>query len=412
MRSLDHQNVSSPPAGGVWVTAEIRLTYPQLGSSDGKTPLLPSHQMASSSSGTKAESAHSELAHALYARCAQQAPGTQFDQHALLALNVIPDGKEEAQVKTLWQCMQKLTNEGLFKLLTKDGRVVWRLVRKTDAAKYGPSANILFLGHLTGNRYNALNDEERLVFSYIESSGRDGIWTKTIKMRTNLHQTLMNRALKVLEGKNLIKPIKVVKYPARKYYMLASLQPSEDVTGGPWFTDGVLDEEFIHHLSSYAEQYIKGRSWVHSTAKSVGEKKVRITTAQAEEARAQELDSRKSHARSKAGSLLPLPPGYKGYPTVAEITREVNASGLSDVLLKESEMQTLLDVLCYDGRLMKVMEGQGYKAVRQTITDDGESGGNGLTEAPCGRCPVFNLCEEGGPVNARSCEYFQAWLES
>ena len=36
--------------------------------------------------------------------------------------------------------------------------------------------------------------------------------------------------------------------------------------------------------------------------------------------------------------------------------------------------------------------------------------GNGLSEVPCGRCPVFNLCEVGGPVSAENCVYFEEWL--
>ena len=36
--------------------------------------------------------------------------------------------------------------------------------------------------------------------------------------------------------------------------------------------------------------------------------------------------------------------------------------------------------------------------------------GNGLSEVPCGRCPVFNMCEVGGPVNAEECVYFDEWL--
>lgn len=34
----------------------------------------------------------------------------------------------------------------------------------------------------------------------------------------------------------------------------------------------------------------------------------------------------------------------------------------------------------------------------------------GQTQAPCGTCPQFNFCEEGGPVNADSCSYFTDWL--
>ena len=249
------------------------------------------------------------------------------------------------------------------------------------------------------------------MYSYIEAAAREGIWTKTIKMRTNLHQTLINRALKALEARHYIKPIKVVKWPNKKYYMLASLQPSEDVTGGPWFTDGVLDEEFIHQMCAWAEKYIRSRSWVHSSSKMIADKKTNMTKAQAEVARAQELEMKKHQSRTRGGVMLPLPPGYGGYPTLPEITKELNASGISGVVLKESEMQTLLDVLCYDGRVMRVMDDEGYKSVRPTATDDASVIGNGLTEAPCGRCPVFNLCEEGGPVNASNCEYFKAWLE-
>lgn len=99
--------------------------------------------MASSSSGSGAFGSSTELKNALYARCAEQPPDTQFDQRNLLALNVIPKGKDQDQL--LFECMQKLTDEGLFKLLTKDGRVVWRIVRKSDAAKYCRSILIFTL---------------------------------------------------------------------------------------------------------------------------------------------------------------------------------------------------------------------------------------------------------------------------
>jgi hypothetical protein len=89
--------------------------------------------MASSSNTSHFDTTHQELKLALYARCAQQPPGTQFDQRDLLALNVIPKGGDQGQL--LFECMQKLTNEGLFKLFTKDGRVIWQITRKSDAAK-------------------------------------------------------------------------------------------------------------------------------------------------------------------------------------------------------------------------------------------------------------------------------------
>ena len=109
--------------------------------------------------------------------------------------------------------------------------------------------------------------------------------------------------------------------------------------------------------------------------------------------------------------MLPMHPGYQGFPTLSEVTRAINASGLSGVTMKESEMEQLLDILCWDGRLERIKQGTAYRAVKQVDGEDGVELGNGLTESPCGRCPVFEFCEEGGPVNAKSCEYFQEWLQ-
>ena len=257
-------------------------------------------------------------------------------------------------------------------------------------------------------RYRTLTQEEALVYSYVESTAREGIWSKILRDKTKLHMTTVNRAVKSLENKNMIKAVKLVKWPNRKTYMLAKLQPSENVTGGPFYTDGVLDEEFVHQMSLWTEKYIIGRSWWHpplpERKKKSGSKRSR---EQAEEVR--ELEQRE-HGRDRSKDMLPMHPGYRGYPTLSEVTRAINASGLSDVTMKESEMGQLLDILCWDGRLERIRQGTAYRAVKEVDGEDGVELGNGLTESPCGKCPVFESCEEGGRVNARSCEYFQEWL--
>lgn len=259
-------------------------------------------------------------------------------------------------------------------------------------------------------RYKNLGVEEALVYSYIESSGREGIWTRTIRNRTNLHQAVFNRCLKSLENKSFIKSIQSAKFPKRKVYILYQLQPSEDVTGGPFFTDGTLDEEFVHQLGMWAEKYVLGRSWYHASTKAPDKRKrkAKLSAEEAEHLKTQEF---KEIQREETSVALPMPPGYTGYPTVPEITRAINQSGISGVVMKEAEMRQLLETLCWDGRLMKVMDGKGYKTVHRPKTHDADASANGLTEAPCGRCPVFDLCEENGPVNAGSCTYFQEWLK-
>ncbi|KAL8660383.1 MAG: hypothetical protein Q9202_006618 [Teloschistes flavicans] len=354
-----------------------------------------------------------EIKNALYARCAALPAETIFDQKALFELNVIPGDDH----KLLLACTQKLTQESLFKLLARnDNRACWRVVKREVAQKY-----------------QSLSHDEALVYSYIEAAGREGIWSRILRSKSNLHMTVMTRCLKTLEGKNYIKQIKTVKFPNRKTYMLAGLQPSEDVTGGPFYTDGVLDDEFVHQMAKWTERYIVGRSWYHPH-ESHGKrplKQQRLSQQQIENRRSTALEA-SSGNRSGGGSssqiLLPFPPGYTGYPTVGEITRAINESNISPVTMKEVEMKQLLDILVWDGRIERNQFSESYKAVKKAAlaamfplrTEDGEKeeneevsieGESALTEAPCGKCPVMGFCEEGGPVNARTCEYFAEWLE-
>ena len=227
----------------------------------------------------------------------------------------------------------------------------------------------------------------------------------------------MNRAVRSLETRNYIKSIKTVRFPTRKTYILSKLQPSEDVTGGPFYTDGALDAVFIQALSTWTERYVIGRSWLHSSPPEHSSKRKpalkpgkakphsKPDQEEAERLRAEAMQRReKGKERSKV--MLPMPPDYEGYPTITEITRAINESKLTDVVMKNAEMQQLVDILCWDGRLERIRSGKAYRAMR--VVDEEK---NGLTEAPCGTCPVFEICQDDGPVNARTCRYFQDWLQ-
>ncbi|MCJ1251321.1 34-kDa subunit of RNA polymerase III (C) [Trapelia coarctata] len=333
-----------------------------------------------------------ELYNALYASCARQPEDKVFNQHDLLALGVIPNNN----LNELMNCVNKLSQNKLFKTLLKDGIPCWKVVKKEEAAKY-----------------RGLGAEDAMVYAYIESSGREGIWTRTIRSRTNLHQTVMNRCLKTLENKHLIKSIQSAKFPTRKIYILATLQPSDDVTGGAFYTDNELDIPFVAELHRVAEKYIMAKSWYHPPSKGTSRKKVKKTKMsqqEAEELRRQELEDKQQQSQDSRSAMVPMPPGYTGYPNISDITRAIHSSKVSQIAMKEAEVRQLMDVLCWSGRVEKVMDGKAYRSVRYGPGVDGVQVENGLTEAPCGRCPVFDLCEEGGPVNATTCIYFQDWL--
>ena len=73
-----------------------------------------------------------ELCNALYASCSTHPVDKLFSQDELLSFHVIPNG----DLGQLTECLNNLTSQGLFKLMNKDGGVVWKIVKKEDAAKY------------------------------------------------------------------------------------------------------------------------------------------------------------------------------------------------------------------------------------------------------------------------------------
>lgn len=169
-------------------------------------------------------------------------------------------------------------------------------------------------------------------------------------------------------------PVFIFQYPTRKIYMLYELTPSIEVSGGPWFTDRELDHEFINELQTAMLKFITSKSLPRN-------------------------------ARAKEGAATSYPPAFTGYPSLNQIYLWVKNSNLTEVDLAEADIKSLLDVLVYDGKIERVVGGTAYRALRKYESV------NGFTESPCGRCPVFSLCKEGGPVSASNCKYFEDWLE-
>ena len=106
-------------------------------------------------------------------------------------------------------------------------------------------------------KYQGLNVSDRLVLQVIEKAGNKGIWTKEIKMQTNIHAQLLNKIFKHLEQRRLIKPVKSVTAKTKKLYMLYELTPSKEITGGVWYSGLEFDEEFISELRMFVVQCVK-----------------------------------------------------------------------------------------------------------------------------------------------------------
>ncbi|CAL1699571.1 unnamed protein product [Somion occarium] len=204
-----------------------------------------------------------------------------------------------------------LLSAGLLKML-KDakGKILFRAVGKRE---------VEVKKDLTG--------EEAIVLGHIQAAGNEGIWTKHIKVKTELHQTVLDRCLKSLTQKQLVKAVKgSVQHPTRKMYMLFHLEPSVEVTGGPWYTDKELDTEFIKMLLKACLKFIRDRSQPRAKSSS---------------------DS------SSQRQLFPIsasPP----YPSPAQIQAFLNKSRITETQLSVEHVEMLLEVLVLDGEIEKV----------------------------------------------------------
>lgn len=278
-----------------------------------------------------------------------------------------------------------------------------------------------------------------MVYAVIDESGGDGIWSQTILRRLNMHDSVLKKALQALQTKGLIAPFRNVEYPNKKMYIKASIQPSDRATGGPWFTDNEIDEGFIETIRRVVFNYVKVQgSYIsrhaatkdRSRAPTKGVLKGGIDKGKKRAASELEEPPTKavklqSATPSRHPVLLPLPAGYTAYPTIRDIARFLVTSGITkNTTLSEQELHKLVNTLVWDNLLetVKVSGKVGYRVARiaQQSTEnwadqedgDGAPGQDisAYTELPCGRCPVFDLCEEGGPVGPSNCEYFKRWL--
>lgn len=282
-----------------------------------------------------------------------------------------------------------------------------------------------------------------MVYTIIDDSGAEGIWSKTIKARCNIHDSVLSKCIKVLESKRYITNLKSVEHLNRKMYIKCAIRPSERATGGAFHTDGELDTEFIAAVQGVLYNYIFSKSFYRTSSSRKSKKpskpvsadqakalrdaalEQQPTTVKLEGDSAADYDQRPAK-RARMDAYLPLPPGYQGYPTLSELTLFVENSKIApDTTLTEDDIRALLDVLCFDKKIEQItieartaLEGQepqeveAYRALRRAAVEGDEGPRNGLTEAPCGRCPVFELCEEGGPVGPSNCVYFKEWLET
>ncbi|KAL2912278.1 34-kDa subunit of RNA polymerase III (C) [Polyrhizophydium stewartii] len=299
----------------------------------------------------------------------------------------IVEGLNSLSSKHFVDFLESSTQGVIFRARDAEEATKWDLLDRNAACPH----RALTLNR-ESRRTGSMNEQERIVYQFIKASSNKGTWVKDIKVKSGLHGQVVAQAIKSLEKKSLIKAVKSVKTPTKKVYMLAEIEPSAELTGGAWYTDQELDVEFIDQLSNQLFKYIGAKS------------------------------------------IPPDPqfiyPSSHPFPTCADLHRWISKSGITTVELSRADVQSLLDRLVFDSKIEQIPIGGttgnddddedldewnmdedsedvwAYRASRRNFTD-----GSAWTDVPCGRCPVFSFCKEGGPVSPSGCVYFKKWLE-
>eukprot|EP00850_Spirogloea_muscicola_P012381 SM000079S22499 [mRNA] locus=s79:566013:569249:+ [translate_table: standard] len=284
-------------------------------------------------------------------------PAAGAEQSILLLCGRHPEGlaakvlEEELRAYSLQeqaQAINALLQKRLVQLFTKGDTLVYKELDQEEAVKF-----------------KGLSSEDMLVYQIIQQAGNMGIWTRDMKLRSNLQQPQITKILKTLEGRHLIKAVKSVASKNRKVYMLIELEPSREITGGAWYTEHEFDAEFIAVLRQQCLQYIL----------------------------------------------------HKGAVTLEDVAEAVRLSGVTrEELRLEDYQQQIVNTLVYDGEVEVVMSSGRdppfplgtlyYKPSTSRVPDS-----TPFTSIPCGVCPVLRDCSDDGLVSPKTCIYFKEWLQ-
>lgn len=226
------------------------------------------------------------------------------------------------------------------------------------------------------------DQQEKVIYQIIKEAENKGIWIRDIRYKSNLLLTQVNKILKNMESKKLIKAVKSVAASKKKVYMLYDVEPAQSVTGGAWYSDQDFESEFVEVLNQQCFKFLEQRAMIARDTKS-------------------------DPIAQRNASFTPL----------HDVWKFISELGISKVKLTREDIETILNTLIYDGKcersIVASAGGSGdsgkvqlYRAINPLVET------TGLMRMPCGSCPVFDKCYEGGLVSPSICVYMKEWLES
>mmetsp|Transcript_43631 Transcript_43631/g.170731 ORF Transcript_43631/g.170731 Transcript_43631/m.170731 type:complete len:301 (-) Transcript_43631:1459-2361(-) len=206
-----------------------------------------------------------------------------------------------------------------------------------------------------------LNINETALYKLIEESNNKGIWSRDLRRCLNLPKVQLEKALKDLESRKLVKTVKSVSQANKKIYMLYNIQPAPELSGGPWFNENHdYDTECIRIIYQQVTALVKDRPNLSSK----------------------------------------------------EICEKLNDSGLLNEKLTNDNVEQLLGTMVYDSMIAEQKKQLPDGTTKVTYYKSTPVPTyNALAETPCGLCPIISQCRPGGEVSPENCVYIDHWLQ-
>ncbi|KAK0087247.1 hypothetical protein PV325_001403 [Microctonus aethiopoides] len=276
-----------------------------------------------------------------------------------------PNGISDADISKQFPDLQPKQKAIIINKLLSQGQIA--------LFKQGNSLLYRFKDPSKGQGVKGADNEEKIVYSIIEQAGNEGIWIRDIRFKSNLMNTQMNKILKILETKKLIKAVKSVAAGKKRLYMLYNLEPARSVTGGAWYQDQDFEAEFVDILNQQCHRFLE--------------------------------EKREAASKFDDG---PSPSRIMTYASSQEVLKFISDLGISKVKLSVEDLEMILDTLVLDDKAQMMISSDGnklYRVFKSLVLS------SGFTKTPCGLCPIMANCCDVGDVTPTKCEYITEWMD-
>lgn len=158
--------------------------------------------------------------------------------------------------------------------------------------------------------------------------------------------------------------------------MLFELTPDSNITGGPWYSDGEFEADFVRILAEQCARLLDERS------------------KKSDETYPNDLILRRTNACLSS----------------TELAASINQMGIATITLTDRNIESILDTLMYDGKIERIVGNSTMKKENEKKSNLYRSmkpliESSPIVRNPCGICPVFNDCHDEGLITPSTCIY-------